>query len=161
MYKMRQIAVRHAGLYERFYRLFIGLLRHLDPILNFIGYTRLEKPVATFESGIKGFLFDCRMCGHCILSDTGMSCPTNCPKNLRNGPCGGVRSDGKCEVKPEMTCVWLEAWKGSQKMSHGDQINKVQRPLDFRRFGSSSWLFVIRNKDYNTDKIVPTPDKIN
>nr|WP_245947992.1 methylenetetrahydrofolate reductase C-terminal domain-containing protein [Halomonas montanilacus] len=29
------------------------------------------------------------MCGQCILSSTGMSCPMNCPKSLRNGPCGG------------------------------------------------------------------------
>ena len=57
------------------------------------------------ERLIKGFLFDCRMCGQCVLSSTGMSCPMNCPKNLRNGPCGGVRDGGFCEVKPQMRCV--------------------------------------------------------
>ena len=25
----------------------------------------------------------------------------NCPKTLRNGPCGGVRQNGGCEIKPE------------------------------------------------------------
>ena len=48
----------------------------------------------------RALLFDCRMCGQCVLSSTGMSCPMNCPKTLRNGPCGGVRADGNCEVKP-------------------------------------------------------------
>jgi hypothetical protein len=36
-----------------------------------------------------------------------MSCPMNCPKSIRNGPCGGVRLNGHCEIKPEMRCVWV------------------------------------------------------
>ena len=28
------------------------------------------------------------------LPSTGMACPTNCAKQMRNGPCGGVRADG-------------------------------------------------------------------
>ena len=47
-----------------------------------IGYERLERPVAAVEKTVKGLLFDCRMCGQCVLSSTGMSCPMNCPKNL-------------------------------------------------------------------------------
>ena len=77
---------------------------------------RLERPVAAVERGVKGLLFDCRMCGQCVLSSTGMSCPMNCPKQLRNGPCGGVRANGNCEVKPEMRCVWVEAWRGAERM---------------------------------------------
>ena len=41
------------------------------------------------EEVSKGYLFNCQMCGQCILHSTGMTCPMNCPKNLRNGPCGG------------------------------------------------------------------------
>ena len=59
-------------------------------------------------------LFDCRECGQCVLSATGMACPMNCPKQMRNGPCGGVREDGRCEVQPEMRCVWVEATEGTQ-----------------------------------------------
>jgi methylenetetrahydrofolate reductase (NADPH) len=54
------------------------------------------------------------MCGQCVLHSTGMTCPMNCPKTLRNGPCGGVREDGHCEVKPEMRCVWLKAYERSR-----------------------------------------------
>ena len=43
----------------------------------------------------------------------------NCPKQLRNGPCGGVRADGNCEVKPEMRCVWVEAWRGAERIPGG------------------------------------------
>jgi hypothetical protein len=85
------------------------------------------------------------MCGQCVLSSTGMSCPMNCPKSLRNGPCGGVRSDGGCEVRPEMKCVWHEAVAGSQRISGGvAALRVVQLPVDRRLVGKSSWLRVAR-----------------
>ena len=119
----------------------------LDPLFNRIGYARLEAPVARVERVVKGALFDCRMCGRCVLSSTGMSCPMNCPKNLRNGPCGGVRADGRCEVKPEMMCVWVEAFAGSQRMRGGEAaLRTVQVPADWRLRGRSSWLAVARQK---------------
>ena len=89
----------------------------------------------------KGVLFDCRMCGQCVLHETGMTCPMTCPKNLRNGPCGGVRSDGHCEVIPEMLCVWVQAWERSRKMPiYGSEILKVLPPLDRQLEGTSAWL---------------------
>jgi len=115
------------------------------PLLERIGYDRLERPVAAVEKTVKGFLFDCQMCGQCALSKTGMSCPMNCPKSIRNGPCGGVRTDGYCEVKPEMRCVWVEAWDGSQRMKNGSDITIVQVPVDHRLKGSSSWLREVRS----------------
>ena len=68
----------------------------------------------------------------------------NCPKSIRNGPCGGVRLDGHCEVKPEMRCVWVEAWRGSQQMRDSEAIRQVQIPIDNLLKGSSSWLRVVR-----------------
>ncbi len=47
---------------------------------------RLEKPVAAVEKAVKGLLFDCQMCGQCVLSATGMSCPMNCPKQIAQRP---------------------------------------------------------------------------
>jgi hypothetical protein len=96
---------------------------------------------------VKGLLFDCRMCGQCVLSSTGMSCPMNCPKSLRNGPCGGVRADGNCEVKPQMRCVWVEAYRGSERIPGGvEAMSKVQLAVDQRCQGRSSWLRVAREK---------------
>lgn len=129
-----------------FYRAFETVLVAMHPLFKLIGYERLERPVATVERGVKGLLFDCRMCGQCILSSTGMSCPMNCPKNLRNGPCGGVRANGHCEVKPEMKCVWVAAWEGAQRMSAGMVIVDGQKPVDHSLKGSSSWLRVVREK---------------
>ncbi len=89
----------------------------------------------------KGMVFGCKMCGDCVLQSTGMTCPMTCPKNLRNGPCGGVRVDGGCEVTPSMTCVWIEAWERSNRMPrYGSRITSVVVPLDLRLEGTSGWL---------------------
>src|SRR5499427_8663173 len=147
MYAVRRWSVRHARGLNAFYRGFESLLVALDPLFRFIGYQRLERPVARVEKTVKGLLFDCRMCGQCILSSTGMSCPMNCPKNLRNGPCGGVRDNGHCEVKPEMMCVWVEAFAGAKRIPGGlAALREVQKPVDRRLEGHSSWLRVAREK---------------
>ena len=117
----------------------------LNPLLKRIGYERLDKPFAAIESAVKGFLFDSQSCGQCTLGSTGMACPMNCPKTLRNGPCGGVRQDGGCEIKPEMTCVWVNAWQGSQQIGNiEDTIKIIQPPVDNRLKGRSAWLRALR-----------------
>lgn len=146
MRRLRRWVVGHAGLMARIYDAFERCLLAADPLLARIGYDRLERPVAAIERGIKGSLFDCQMCGQCILGSTGASCPMNCPKNLRNGPCGGVRPDGRCEVKPEMTCVWVLAFEGSRRMPGGDRIQDVQTPVDHRLWGRSAWLGLLRQR---------------
>ena len=147
MYAVRRWSVRHARGLEIFYQGFERVMVALHPLWRAIGYQRLEKPVAVVEKAVKGFLFDCQMCGQCALSSTGMSCSMNCPKTIRNGPCGGVRANGNCEVKPEMRCVWVEAFDGSQRMQAGrEAIKVVQFAVDGRLKGSSSWLRVAREK---------------
>lgn len=103
------------------------------------GYT--ERMFINLEILSKVPLFDCRMCGQCILHSTGMTCPMTCPKELRNGPCGGVRSDGTCEIKPDMPCIWVQAWSRTAKMSHyGSQIRLVQPPHNNQLTGTSAWI---------------------
>src|SRR5271170_6317194 len=147
MYSVRLWSVRHARGLNAFYRGFESLLVRLHPMFLALGYERIERPVAGVEKVVKGVLFDCRMCGQCVLSSTGMSCPMNCPKNLRNGPCGGVRANGHCEVRPEMKCVWLEAVAGSARIPGGmDALGSVQVAVDRRLQGKSSWLRVVRER---------------
>ena len=145
MVAARRWSVRHARGMESLYGLFERALIALHPMWNWIGYERLENPVAVIEKAVKGFLFDCRMCGQCALGATGMSCPMNCPKNLRNGPCGGVRASGHCEVDPQMMCVWVDAIAGSARMRAGSAaIHVVQFAVDQRLQGRSSWLAAAR-----------------
>ena len=146
MYKIRQWSVKHSRKLETVYRNFEPLLIKLHPVLKALGYGRLEKPVRIFEKAVKSLMFDCQMCGKCALSATGMSCPMNCPKSIRNGPCGGVRLNGHCEIKPEMRCVWVDAWQGSQQMRNSQAIQQVQIPVNHLHKGSSSWLRVVRNE---------------
>ena len=147
MYRVRLWSVRRARGLNAFYRGFESLLVRLHPLFKSLGYERLERPVAAVEHAVKGLLFDCRMCGQCILSSTGMSCPMNCPKSLRNGPCGGVRANGNCEVIEGMRCVWVEAYEGSGRIPGGvEAMSKVQFAVDQRQQGRSSWLRVAREK---------------
>jgi hypothetical protein len=146
VYRARLFAVRHARAFEAIYGRVEAVLVALDPLFRRIGYGRAERPVGLVEAGVKRLLFDCRMCGQCVLSSTGMSCPMNCPKELRNGPCGGVRPGGFCEVRPAMRCVWVLAWEGAARMRDGDRIRTVLPPVDRSLWGSSSWLRVAREK---------------
>ena len=102
---------------------------------------KVERVFISFEQVTKIPLFDCQMCGQCVLHSSGMTCPMTCPKNLRNGPCGGVRPDGHCEIVPEMPCVWVQAWERSKQMpGSGMEIHTLLPPLDRRLEGTSAWV---------------------
>ena len=147
MYRLRLWSTRHARGLETLYQAFERVMVAADPLWRRLGYERLERPVAAIEKRVKGLLFDCQMCGQCALSESGMSCPMNCPKTMRNGPCGGVRADGHCEVVPTMRCVWVEAWEGSRRMRGGREAIRAVRPaVDRRLIGRSAWLRVARLK---------------
>lgn len=101
----------------------------------------VEKTFIVAEEMGKGALFNCQMCGQCVLHSTGMTCPMNCPKNLRNGPCGGVRANGHCEIKPELPCVWLQAWERSRRMGeYGDEMLLLLPPLNRQLQNTSAWI---------------------
>ena len=147
MYRVRIWSVRHARGLNAVYQLLESVLAALHPLFERIGYARVERIITTIENPVKRFLFDSQSCGQCTLSETGMACPMNCPKHLRNGPCGGVRSDGSCEIDRNMTCVWVTAWEGSQRLRDGRQgIQIIQQPVDSRLEGSSAWLRAVRNR---------------
>jgi hypothetical protein len=131
---------RSNGFTQRFANVFLML----HPMWKAVGYQRAEAPVKFVEKHVKGFLFDCRMCGQCVLSSTGMSCPMNCPKQLRNGPCGGVRANGNCEVEPDMPCVWVQAWSGAQQDAGPGQ--DPQRPEAGRSVAARNLVLAARDR---------------
>jgi hypothetical protein len=132
---------------ERIYQFTMHNLQAMTPILARIGFDKLEKPFETAERTTKKAIFGCKMCGQCTLHTTGMTCPMNCPKNLRNGPCGGVRQNGNCEILPNMKCVWVEAWERAEQMTiYTHDIHIIQPPLDQQLQGTSAFLNVLDDK---------------
>jgi hypothetical protein len=105
------------------------------------------------ERRSKEKLFGCRMCGQCALPATGYACPMSCPKQLRNGPCGGVAPNGDCEVYPGWRCVWVIAYERADSAGHADDLARLQRPVDHRQTGASSWVnyWLGRDEDLWTD----------
>ena len=114
----------------------------------------MAKLLPLLEHAVKKPVWGCRMCGQCVLHSTGMTCPMTCPKTLRNGPCGGVREDGHCEVKPEMRCVWVKAEQRSHSPVNPrhweDEFNDLRPPVDNRLQGTSSWVNLVTKRDRRT-----------
>ena len=100
----------------------------------------LSRAFTSLERLIKVSLFDCSMCGQCIVRSTGLACVMRCPKQLRNGPCGGT-VNGMCEVDPGMPCAWIRAYDRAHKLGRGfdKKLDLIQPPVDWRLWGTSSW----------------------
>ncbi len=133
---------------EKTYQLAERAAWALNPLIAKIGYARVERMIKPAEDFAKERIFGCHHCGQCILHSTGMSCPMECPKNLRNGPCGGVRPNGHCEVKPEMRCVWVVAYENAQQMPiYGHELHEIQPPVNRQLEHSSAWVNMLTGVD--------------
>jgi len=138
----------HPIFLENAFRLSHWVFKRLKPLIASLGYERADRWIRGSEALTKKLIFDCRMCGQCILHSTGMTCPMTCPKNLRNGPCGGVRLDGHCEVIPEMKCVWVEAYERSLRMpTFGGEIIYIQPPVNRQLKSTSAWINMLTGED--------------
>jgi len=103
-----------------------------------------EHALRVLEYSVKGPLFGCRMCGNCLLQETALICPMECPKGLRNGPCGGSTPD-YCYVDKSRPCVWYEIYDRSFRWKREDLLLEVLPPLDWDQVGKDSWGAVFRN----------------
>ncbi len=78
----------------------------------------------------------CRLCGDCILAETGGICPVaRCPKGLMNGPCGGY-ADGKCEVDRTQDCAWVAIYERLQQLRQAERFAVIHDPKDWSRMRS-------------------------
>lgn len=94
--------------------------------------------LAALERAVKGPLFGCRMCGNCLLQETAFICPMQCPKGLRNGPCGGSMPD-MCYVDETRPCIWTNIYTRSFAMGHEEKLLEVLPPLDWDKVGTETW----------------------
>lgn len=147
MKTVRYWSVNNARWLRWLYKGIETCLTAIYPLLKSLGHQRLDRAFAAVEKRVKGFLFDSKSCGQCTLGETGMACPMNCPKALRNGPCGGVRANGHCEVDRDMVCVWVSSWEGSQRIGNPEStIQIIQAPVDVRKKDTSAWLRAVRKR---------------
>lgn len=75
----------------------------------------------------------CDMCGECLLDLFGGLCPVSrCPKSMLNGPCGGAKG-GKCEINPDMDCVWDQIYNRLKQSGKLHLLEEIQKPKDWSK----------------------------
>ena len=107
---------------------------------------RFSRVLLFFEDIVKVPLLKCQHCGECILSSTAFICSQNCPKRMRNGPCGGTGDDGSCEVYPDRQCVWYRIYYRSRLLHRVSLLYKINRMHNWSLEGTSSWLNVLKKR---------------
>ena len=102
-----------------------------------------SRTIGFMERCVKQPIFNCSMCGQCIIRTCQLHCPMRCPKSLRNGPCGGSH-EGLCEVIPGHRCVWDQVWNTAERRDQIERVMKIQPPIDWRLEGTPAWLNVVK-----------------
>jgi len=75
----------------------------------------------------------CGACGDCFLDRTGGICPVvRCAKGILNGPCGGTRRGGKCEIDVNKDCAWVLVYRRLNGQGRLDMMEKYYQPKNFR-----------------------------
>jgi len=113
------------------------------------GNRLLKGTVHWVEKLSKEVTVDCRECGDCALPHLAYLCPDSaCPKNLRNGPCGGSFRD-KCEVYPDRDCVYVRAYNRLKAVGREEELRDgpvVTRNWELHR--QPSWLTYFLGRDH-------------
>jgi methylenetetrahydrofolate reductase (NADPH) len=117
-----------------------GILRWID-----------KRPAAAHaleeaELAFKKPVFGCQACGNCVLGLMEYVCPMTCPKNMRNGPCGGT-SNGQCEVIPEQACIWVEVYQRAKSAQRVDELKTYIPPRNRSLQGTSSYINYFLDRD--------------
>ncbi len=137
-------------------RLFARLRRAAAAIDRRPGLVTLTR---TVEQAVKIPAFGCKECGNCVLSYTEYVCPMTCPKDQRNGACGGS-TDGWCEVERK-PCIWLEVYEHARRANRVDGLRLYVPPPDRSLHGTSSWLNYFLGRDVRPRErapLHPNPD---
>jgi len=133
-----------------------GLMRGISKSADKGGFFRFMEHMS------KVALFECMDCGDCALTDVAYVCPmSQCPKNQRNGACGGS-FEGWCEVYPnEKKCVWVQAYDRLKNYNEEGKIEgNVVPPPNWDFFHTSSWANYFLGRDHSAKKAgIQPPDE--
>jgi methylenetetrahydrofolate reductase (NADPH) len=124
-----------------------GLRRLLTKIFGWVDRkpSRAHK-LERFEAAVKSPLFGCQSCGNCVLGCMEYVCPQTCPKQMRNGPCGGANNQGTCEVV-EKPCIWVSVYERAKAANEVDRLTAYIPPPDRSLKGTSSWINYFLSRD--------------
>ncbi len=103
-----------------------------------------RRVLAKTELLVKGPIFGCRMCGNCLLQETALICPMECPKGMRNGPCGGITPEKGCYIDDTRKCVWYAIYDRAKRTGGEESLLEILPPLDWNKVGTETWGDVIR-----------------
>jgi len=125
-------------------RLLTGLFHWID-----------KRPLASrmlerAEFLLKSPMFGCEACGNCVLGSMEYKCPQTCPKNLRNGPCGGT-SLGRCEVV-DKACIWVEVYARAKAFQRVEDLRVYIPPRNPLLKGTSSWINFFLSRDNRPER---------
>jgi methylenetetrahydrofolate reductase (NADH) len=98
-----------------------------------------------FEFYSKKEVFGCQNCGNCVLGSMEYVCPQTCPKQMRNGPCGGTLH-GACEVI-DQECIWVQVMARAEASNTIDQLKLFIPPPDRTLTGTASWVNFYLGRD--------------
>lgn len=125
--------------------------KNLYPLMHRF-YSGVKDPSKhTFEQILKVIGNDCKDCGDCALMDIAYLCPmSQCPKNQRNGACGGS-CDGWCEVYPnEKKCIWVKAYSALKAYNEEGQLeNLYVPPVNWDLYQTSAWYNYYTGRDHS------------
>jgi len=116
--------------------------------------SKIENIFHKLEHLTKVIIFDCKDCGDCALIDVAYLCPmSQCPKNQRNGACGGS-FQGWCEVYPgKKHCVYVRAYARLKKNSEEAHLEKnIIPPCNWDLYQTSPWINFYLGKDHTSKK---------
>ena len=117
---------------------------------------RLAHNFERLEFAMKSPVFGCQACGNCVLGDMEYVCPQTCPKQLRNGPCGGT-DNGQCEVIPEQPCIWVKVYERAKAANELELLKVYIPPPDRSLKGTSSYINYFLKRDSRPGRDVDNP----
>jgi len=80
-----------------------------------------------------------------VLGHMEYVCPQTCPKQMRNGPCGGTFHT-RCEVV-DQECIWVGVLQRAEAADRMKDLRTFIPPPDRRLKRTSSWINYFLNRD--------------
>ncbi|MCL2136630.1 MAG: methylenetetrahydrofolate reductase C-terminal domain-containing protein [Coriobacteriia bacterium] len=151
------------GISRIFHHLVLTEDKMFFPILaNVMDWRERKKGVHRshfIEHIAKTVLYHCQDCGDCGLEPAIYTCPmSRCPKQQRNGPCGGT-VDGWCEVYPNQRyCIYFKAYHRLKKYNELYKLDSfITVPNDWALNETSGWSSYTHKRDNTAKRIFLAP----